>query len=255
MLKPLKAIIADDEYLICDTLQEILISLDIEILKICHDGLDAFEAIEEHNPDVVFLDIRMPGLNGIEIAGKLSDKEQAPMVIFISAWDDYALKAYKVNAIDYIVKPFVREDIQKVIEKIKRLTTKTVNLMIDTKKENKLTEEVVYPLQFAVYRDNRTAIIQADTIVYAYAENRGVFVLTLDGTTYSVRSRLSDLEEKLDPKYFFRCHRNYLVNMRQAKELAPGFNRGYILTLKGEKKAEAQVSRAKINQLSKYVYF
>ena len=254
MLKPLKAIIADDEYLICDALQEILTSLGIEVLEVCHDGLDAVEAIEEFSPDIVFLDIRMPSLSGIEVAGRLATKESAPLIIFISAYDDYALKAYEVNAIDYVLKPFVKEDIQRVIEKIERILTKTIQLIANIPQDRKPIEKI-YPLQFCVYRGNRTEIIQADDIVYAYAENRGVFVNTLNGEVYAVKSRLSELEEKLDPKYFFRCHRNYLVNMRQAKELAPGFNRGYLLTLKGDKKVEVQVSRSKINQLSRYVYF
>ena len=253
MLKPLKAIIADDEYLICDTLQEILHQLGIEVLDICHDGIDALHAISEFGPDIVFLDINMPGCSGIEVAKELCKADDAPVIVFISAYDDYALKAYEVNALDYILKPFVKEDIIKVMDKINGILTKAVKL--NTTDAGGSNRDGMYQLPFCVYRGNRTDIIQADDIVYAYAENRGVFVQSLDGIVYSVRSTLTELEEKLDPRQFFRCHRNYLVNMRQAKELAPGFNRGYLLTLKGEKKVEIPVSRAKINQLSKYVHF
>ncbi len=254
MLKQLKAIIADDEYLICDTLQEILHDLDIEVLEICHDGVDALQAISEFSPDIVFLDINMPGCTGIEVARQLCKTDDAPVIVFISAYDDYALKAYEVNALDYILKPFVQDDIKKVIDKINGILTKTVRLNAPEGRGSSQDSEK-YQLPFCVYRGNRTDIIQTDDIVYAYAENRGVFVQSLDGTVYSVRSTLTELEEKLDPRHFFRCHRNYLVNMRQAKELAPGFNRGYLLTLRGEKKVEVPVSRAKINQLSQYVHF
>lgn len=254
MLKPLKAIIADDEYLICDILQDILQELGIELLEVCHDGIDTLEAIAEFRPDIVFLDINMPGLSGIEVAGQLAKQEDAPVVVFISAYDDYTKKAYEVNAVDYILKPFVKDDIVKVINKINRILTKTVQLTATPPQESGRVGET-YQLPFCVYRGNRTEIIQPDDIVYAYAESRSVFIQSRNGTVYSVRSSLTELEEKLDPRQFFRCHRNYLVNMRYAKELAPGFNRGYLLTLKGEKSAEVQVSRAKISQLAKYVHF
>ena len=254
MLKQLKAIIADDEYLICDTLQEILHDLGIVVLEICHDGVDALQAIREFSPDIVFLDINMPGCSGIEVARQLSATDDAPVIVFISAYDDYALKAYEVNALDYILKPFVKDDIKKVIDKINGILTKTVRLNANKDRDSNQGGEK-YRLPFCVYRGNRTDIIQADDIVYAYAENRGVFVQSLNGAVYSVRSTLTELEEKLDPRQFFRCHRNYLVNMRQAKELAPGFNRGYLLTLRGEKTVEVPVSRAKINHLSQYVHF
>jgi Response regulator of the LytR/AlgR family len=253
VLRPLKAVVADDEHLICETLREILVSLDIEVLAVCHDGLDAIKAIEELVPDIVFLDIRMPSLSGLDVAAGLTGND-APLVIFITAYDNYAVKAYEVNALDYILKPFVKDDVKKVIDKIERLSTRTLKLAAVSDSPGGETM-VKYPLQFCFYRGNRAVIIHADDILCAYAENRGVFVETLDGEVYAARNRLADLEERLDPKYFFRCHRNYLVNMRHAKELAPGFNRGYLLTLKGSGKVEAPVSRAKISQLSRYVCF
>lgn len=253
MLKRLNAVIADDEYLICDTLKEILIDLDIEVLAVCHDGLDAANAIAEHMPDIVFLDIRMPSLSGIEVAARLSGND-APFVVFITAYDDYALKAYEVNAIDYILKPFVKDDVKRVIERIERLSSKTLKLSALPAGQGKEAGEE-YPPQFCFYRGNRAVIIRADDILWVYAENRGVFVQSLDGEVFTAKNRLSDIEDKLDPKHFFRCHRNYLVNMRHARELAPGFNRGYLLTLKGAVKVEAPVSRAKISQLSRYVCF
>lgn len=253
MLRSLQAVIADDEHLICDTLNEILVSIDIKVLAVCHDGLDAINAIEELAPDIAFLDIRMPSLSGIDIAARLTGSD-APLVVFITAYDDYAMKAYEVNAFDYILKPFVRDDVKRVIDKIERLSTKTTKLSALPGRPARETGGD-YPLQFCFHRGNRAVIVQADDILYAYAENRGVFVQLLDGEVYAARNRLADLEAKLDPKYFFRCHRNYLVNMRHAKELAPGFNRGYLLTLKGTAKVEAPVSRAKISQLSRYVCF
>lgn len=253
MLKPLKTIIADDEYLICDTLAEILDALGLDVVEVCHDGLAVLEAIHEFSPDIVFLDIRMPGLSGIEVAERLAAEENPPLVVFISAYDDYGLKAYEVHAIDYILKPFVKEDIAGVIRKLERLFTKTVQLTQPA--AEKRSAAVVYPFQFCAYRGNRTELIQAEEILYVHAENRGVFVTTLSGTVYSLRSRLSEVEEKLDPQYFFRCHRNYLVNMRQAKELAPGFNRGYLLILKGNGKIEVPVSRSRISQLARYVHY
>ncbi len=253
MLKPLSAIIADDEHLICETLEEILVGLDIEVLAVCHDGQDAADAIAGLMPDIAFLDIRMPGLSGIDVAAGLTG-DDAPFVVFITAYDDYALKAYEVNALDYILKPFVKEDIKKVIDRIGRLSSKTSKLSALPAGQGG-SGGGGYPDQFCFYRGNRAVIIRADDILWAYAENRWVYVQALDGEIYMAKNRLADLEAKLDPRHFFRCHRNYLVNMRHAKELAPGFNRGYLLTLKGATKVEAPVSRAKISKLSKYVCF
>ncbi len=253
MLKPLRAVIADDEHRICETLEEILVSLGIEVLAVCHDGQDVAAAITTLMPDIAFLDIRMPSLSGIEVAAKL-DGDDAPFVVFITAYDDYALKAYEVNALDYILKPFVKEDVSKVIDRIARLSSKTSKLSA-LPADKRRDGGGGYPEQFCFYRGNRAVIIRADDILWAYAENRCVYVQALDGEIYTAKNRLSDLEAKLDPKHFFRCHRNYLVNMRHAKELAPGFNRGYLLTLKGATKVEAPVSRAKISHLSKYVCF
>lgn len=196
----------------------------------------------------------MPGLSGIEVAAVLEGMDDPPMIVFITAYDDYAIKAFELKALDYILKPFSLDALTGVIGKMKRIAGKSTKIQCMTPGE-KAAEKAGYPARFCVNRDDKTKIVGTEEIQLVYAENRGVFLQTLDGSVYSTRMTIQEFEENLDPAIFFRCHRNYIVNMQQARELSPGFNRGYILTLKGAKKAEIPVSRSKISQLSKYICF
>lgn len=255
MKRVLHAVIADDEYHICENLQEILEELGVKIDGIAYDGETVLQLIEQHQPDIAFLDVQMPGSSGIEVAAQLEKQDEGPLVVFITAYDDYALKAYAVSAVDYILKPFDQSDIRRTLKKIERIATKPMALEALPSLPNSNSQPREYPERFCFDRGSRTVIVSAEEVLCAYAENRAVFIQTLGGEILSTKMTLLELEDKLDPRFFFRAHRNYIVNMRQAKELAPGFNRGYLLVLRGTKKIEIPVSRAKINQLTKYVAF
>lgn len=245
LLKKLKVLIADDEDAICDALTAVLEKNPAtEVISICHDGDEALENIKIFNPDLVFLDIRMPGMTGLEVANALQGWEYQPIVVFVTAFDDYAIQAFEADAIDYVLKPFDANDIEKVIRKVKNIFSKSIPPQANQ-----------FPLQFCFYQEDKTHIVQYQNIQFAYAENREVFVQTTDGEKYTSKLILQELEDKLDPSQFFRCHRSYIVNMFYVKEISPGFNRGYLLTMKGNKNVKIPVSRAMISKLSRYICF
>lgn len=255
-MKKLKVLIADDEYAICYALADILRkNLATEVISICHDGDEALANIKLFDPDLVFLDVRMPGMTGVEIAYTLKEWENQPIIVFVTAFDDYAIQAFEADAIDYVLKPFDANDIEKVILKIKKLFAKDISINLAEKLPVQLSQANQFPIQFCFYKEDKTYIVHHESIQYAYAENRQVFVQTTDGEIYTCKLTLQELEDKLDPSRFFRCHRSYIVNMFYAKEISPGFNRGYILTLKGNNPVQIPVSRAMIGKLSRYICF
>lgn len=254
-MKKLKVIIVDDEIIMCGALQHELEKYpNIEVLAMYHDGDEALQGIIHHNPDIVFLDIRMPGLNGLEVAAELDKKENPPAVVFVTAYDDCALKSYDVNALDYILKPFDADDIDRVLRKMRRFH------IMDTPEptpKNCLPQNNAEfrPQKYCTYRDDVMEIISSDSIKLFYIEAGEVFALTADDKKFAMKQALQDIEQKADPQHFFRCHRNYIVNVNYIKQISPWFNRGYLLKLGGEKTTEVPVSRSNVKKLEKYIQF
>jgi DNA-binding LytR/AlgR family response regulator len=239
-MEKIRALIVDDEILMCNELKSLVeVYQGIEVIGICQDGAKAIKVIDELHPDLVFLDIQMPGRNGLQVAASLYNRPNAPLVVFATAYDDYALKAFEVNAIDYLLKPFDEKDVERVINKVKR--------RFDAR------TKVSYPRRFTVERGDRIEIIDNARIQLIFAKDRLVFIQTVDGEVYNTRLSLQEFENRLDPAKFFRCHRNYIVNMEEVKQLAAWFNRGYLLILKGNKHIEVPVSRIYTRKLKEYV--
>ena len=255
-LKDVKVIIADDEKLMADELQTLLLEAypDLLIVGIAHDGEEALRLVKNNKPDIVFVDIQMPGLTGIEVAEKLIAYEDPPAVVFATAYDEYALNAFAVNAIDYILKPYDETDIGRVMGKFeKMLTISTV-----TPKANGLKEQSKMSgiRKFSVEKGDRMEIIDSDKIELVYAKDRLVYLKTLDGEVYRAKFTLQEFESKLPADRFFRCHRNYIVNINQIKEIANWFNKGYLLILQKSvtgKSVEVPVGRAYAARLKEYI--
>jgi DNA-binding LytR/AlgR family response regulator len=253
-LRKLSVLIADDEVVMCEALRAILEQFSfLDIIGECHDGDEALAAVEKSKPDLVFLDIRMPGLTGLEVAQKIARQEEIlTAVIFVTAYDDFALKAFGVNAVDYILKPFDESDISRVMKKIRRLFTLRDSQRLE-KKAPALSDAM--PQKFCAYHGDLMEIVDANRIMLFFAENGEVYILTDDGAKYSLRRTLQEIESKVATENFFRCHRNYIVNMNFVKQMSPWFNRGFLLSLKGETKIEVPVSRANTHKLKKYIHF
>lgn len=247
-------LIVDDELLMCEELRCLIDQFkDIEIIGECHDGDLALEIIETKKPDIVFLDIEMPETSGLKVATLLRQRSpSAPVIIFATAYDDFALTAFDLNAVDYILKPFDEADVGRALQKARHYLLQTDS---EPKAVEDKREKVVYPQKFSVEHKGKMAIVDKENIQMVYAKDRLVYIQTIDGNTYGGKLTLLDFERLLDPTVFFRCHRNYIINLTCITQLNPWFNRGYLVTLRGEKIAEVQVSRNFVNGLRNYIQF
>lgn len=246
----LKVIIADDEPHICMDVERILKEdKDIEIVAICHTGNEALENICNLDPDMVFLDISMPGIDGIKLGHHLKHTNFDPYIVYLTAYDKFAVEAFKVGAKGYILKPFMDNDLveqiklarEYVIEKEKQKETGKNEFAVDCDDAT----------DFICGRDNEQIIpVKKEDLTVVFAQDREVYLKTND-LTYITNYSLTQLGGKLDSKYFFQCHRNYLVNLYKIKSVVPWFNGTYLLTMNDKENTEVPVSRSKVKQLKK----
>lgn len=253
-MEKIKVLIVDDEVIMAEELACLLSQHNcLQIMGIYHDSELVWQKIGEQQPDVVFLDIRMPELSGIELARRFINSKKPPAIIFSTAYDSYAIQAFQVNALDYILKPFDEKDIQRVVNKLQKYFFNDIAV---AKEQNAETADnyLLYSRKFTVDTGSSMNILDANDIQMVYAKDRMVFIQTIGGKNYKAKSTLQEFESRLDPKHFFRCHRNYIVNIDQIKAILSWFNRGYLLTMKDEK-TEIPVSRAYVNKLREYIQF
>lgn len=254
-LKDVKVVIADDEKLMAEELQALLLEAypDLVIIGVAQDGESALGLVKATKPDIVFLDIQMPGMTGLEVAEKLTGVEEAPAIVFATAYDEYALTAFSVNAMDYILKPYDENDIARVMGKFERMLARA---SVRPRAEGQKLSNVSGERKFSVEKGDRMEIIGSDKIEIVYAKDRLVYIKTLDGEVYRTKLTLQEFEGKLPPERFFRCHRNFIVNVNQIKEIATWFNKGYLLILQksgGDKATEVPVGRAYAARLKEYI--
>ena len=252
---PLSAVIVDDEQLARDELAYLLKNLDdVNIVAQGKNGLEAISLIREHNPDLVFLDVQMPGLDGFGVIKKLLDRKvPLPKIIFATAFDQYAVKAFEVNAVDYILKPF---DKKRVAHSIERARAKieagagpeekleTLMRMLESQKPQtaKILIKAAGRLFLADPKDICYATIEDGVITVATSGHAG-----MEG--HSNCRTLEELFENLDPTLFWRAHRSFLVNINHIREVVPWFKSSYQLRMDDKKQTEIPVSRAQTRRL------
>lgn len=254
-MRKLTVLVVDDEELMCMSLRRMIEQYTAaEVKAVCHDGEEALHKIYELSPDLVFLDIRMPGMSGLEVANAIDAMVNGPLVVFVTAHDEFAVRAFAVNALDYILKPFDANDVLRVMRKAQKLLLSKVKEETSSEAGNNPTAQLKFLDKFCVYQGERMEIVAVETILFVFAESKQVFVQTEKGGKYKSRLTLQEFEDKLNPDQFFRCHRNYIVNMDKVIGIEPWFNRGYLLFLKdgGHK---IPVSRMHTSNLGKYIQF
>ncbi|QCJ40822.1 response regulator transcription factor [Bacillus sp. S3] len=238
----LKAYIVDDEPLARDELKYLLIrSEQVEILGESDCVEDAVSAITVLKPDLVFLDIELDDDNGLSLARQLESQEQTPAIVFATAYDEYALQAFDVNAVDYILKPFDEERLQKTLEKIKKMQhfrDKRVPIQSSMKHNNNG--------KIAVLADERIILLTLADILYFASSEGKCHIVTLD-QAYKVADALVVLEKKINSAKFFRVHRSFIVNLDHVIEIEPWFNSTYNLLMKDGSKVP--VSRTYVKEL------
>lgn len=249
----LSAVIVDDEQLARDELSYLLKAVDdVNVVAQGHNGLEAVHLVKEHTPDILFLDVQMPGLDGFGVIKKLLDKKlPMPQIIFGTAFDQYAVKAFEVNAIDYLLKPFDKKRVLQAIDKArKRLQTPV------TASSEKL-DSLVKMLE-AQKPQNSKLLLRSAGRLYLVDQKDVCFASIEDGiisvvaTTHEGQSNcrtLEELLEDLDPDMFWRAHRSFVVNINRIKEVVPWFKSSYQLRMDDRKQTEIPVSRAQTKRL------
>ena len=259
----MRVLIVDDEPLARQELQYLLESAGgVNVVAVGSNGIEAVELIRTHKPDVVFLDVQMPGLDGFGVLKKLLEKKtQLPQVVFATAYDQYAVRAFEVNAVDYLLKPFDRVRVGKTLEKARARVRSTEPPAEDATTAAKLdallrlvgeanaqtpkngTGKVVVKTQ------DRLLLVNQKDICFASIEDGAISVTTSTVEGQSNCRTLEELTDQLDPEMFWRVHRSYVVNIQHIREVVPWFKSSYQLRMDDPKKTEIPVSRAQTKRL------
>jgi two-component system LytT family response regulator/two-component system response regulator LytT len=255
----LKAVLVDDEQLARDELGYLLGELGgVEVIGQAGNGIEALTTIDRLKPDVVFLDVQMPGLTGFEVARRLLESRAASHIIFVTAYDQHAIEAFEVNAVDYLLKPVEQQRLEVAVDRARRrigtdrspdgLRNADLEKIIELVAERQSRRE-----RLAIKVGERYLLVQAEDIIYASLADEGISVVTSQHAGTSSYRTLDELHDRLDPTVFWRVHRSHLVNINKIKEIVPWFSRNYILRMKDEKSTEIPVSRTQTRRLREYL--
>ncbi|PYP87513.1 MAG: DNA-binding response regulator [Candidatus Angelobacter sp. Gp1-AA117] len=249
---PLSVVIVDDEQLALEELSYLLKSVDdVEIVAQGHNGLEAVNLIKEHSPDVAFLDVQMPGLDGFGVIKKLVDRKiNLPQIVFATAFDQYAVKAFEVNAVDYLLKPF---DKKRVAQALDRARKKLQGATPSSDKLDSLVKmlESQRPQNSKVLLRSagRLFLVDQKDVCFASIEDGVISVVATSLEGQSNCRTLEELLEGLDSDMFWRAHRSFVVNINRIKEVVPWFKSSYQLRMDDRKQTEIPVSRAQTKRL------
>lgn len=232
--KLIKVLVIDDESLARDLVIEFLKEFEeFELIGECSDGLEAVKSIEELRPDLVFLDVQMPVLNGLEVLEQINAK-YLPEIIFVTAYDNYAIQAFEFHAIDYLLKPLSRSRFRKALLHVKdRLNQQNKGLETNQQFSYLLENYKDKPqhLQRIFVKDNgKITLLEPQTIDWIEADDKYLKLHT-NKKNYLIRQTLNSLEAELNPHIFLRIHRSTIVNLTRVKEIHPLFNGEYALIL------------------------
>ncbi len=221
--KMIRVCVIDDEPIACRRIQRLLKDdSEIEMIKICNDGEEAVEAIQEFLLDLIFLDVQMPGMDGFEVLKSLK-LEVIPHVIFVTAYDRYAIQAFEVHALDYLLKPFDRRRFEEAVKRCKTQIRKDhvrsenrelVALLKEMKNQPRYMERLV------IKSRGRVFFLKTDEIDWIEAQGKHVLIHS-GQESHLVREAMNNLEAELDPKNFARIHKSTIVNIDRIKQLQP----------------------------------
>jgi two-component system LytT family response regulator/two-component system response regulator LytT len=247
------ALIVDDEQPARDELGFLLKGFpDVEVVGQGKNGVEAVNLIRELNPRVTFLDVQMPGLDGFGVIKKLLEKKvRLPYFVFATAYDHYAVQAFEVNALDYLLKPIAKPRLEKAIAKLRRMietaasTSDKLDRLVQMMEEHPPAQKN----KLVVKSQGRLFLVDAEEIIFATIEDGVISIFARDLEGISNFRTVEELQSNLDPKVFWRVHRSYLVNVNHIKEVVPWFKSSYQLKMQDRKQTEIPVSRAQTRKL------
>ncbi len=246
---PLSALIIDDEQLAREELAYLLAQAGgVDVVGQGANGIEAVELIEEHHPDMVFLDVQMPGMDGFAVIERLialqskagAEAEPLPQIVFATAYDQYAVRAFDVNAVDYLLKPFDRTRVEQAVERVRgRLSGSTPGSLPESQIESLLrllklpqgASRTPQPAKLIVQAQNRLLLIDQADICFAAIDEGVIRVVTQTFEGQSKCRTLEELLDLLDPAVFWRAHRGFVVNINHIREVVPWFKSSYQLRM------------------------
>jgi two-component system LytT family response regulator/two-component system response regulator LytT len=243
----LTTVVVDDEQLACDELSFLLRDFpEVGVIARGSNGLEAVELIQKLAPDLVFLDVHMPGLDGLGVVRRLREKQaDLPHFIFVTAYDQYAVEAFRLEAMDYLLKPLDKGRLAETIERARRA--------IQDKKtpEAPAASKASAPprTKLLVRANNRNFIVDANEVIYATIDDGLITLVATNIEGQSNYRTIEDLQASLDHNLFWRVHRSYLVNINRIKEVVPWFKSSYQLRMDDKKHTEIPVSRVQTRRL------
>ncbi len=252
---PINTIIVDDEKPAREELAFLLKSFpEINLQAQGKNGLEAVNLIKEHSPDLLFLDVQMPGLDGFGVLKKLVERKlKVPHVVFATAFDQYAVQAFDVNAVDYILKPFDKARIAKAVQKAKK------EIEAHTSPAERLEQLVAQlaspkpatkpPSKILIKSQQRMLLVDSNDLIFASIEGGLISVVAREVEGSSQCRTLEELHATLDADSFWRPHRSYLVNVHHIKEVVPWFKSSFMIKMNDKKQSEIPVSRQQTKRL------
>jgi two-component system, LytTR family, response regulator len=253
----IRAFVVDDEPLAVRRLKRMLDETGrVEVAGSSSDPVDALAALSETPVDLLFLDIQMPGMTGFEMLGMMDPQ---PLVVFTTAFDRYALQAFEVNSIDYLLKPIEERHLLRALDKVERLRGSAaaspdwkalLSQLAGALRQPGAGLAAEYPERIASRLGDRIHILDLAKVTHFFAQEKLTYAAT-EGKNHVVDHTVSDLEQKLDPHHFFRIHRSTLLNLAWVRELDAWFGGRVLVRLKDTKGTELQVARERVQELKK----
>jgi len=245
----IRTLIVDDEALARERVKQFLVqNVEFEIMGEARDGAQAVAMIEEEKPDLVILDVQMPKLNGFEV---LQIVKVPPLCIFATAYDKYAIDAFEINAIDYLLKPFSQERFNQALQKATQIIKEKRSYLPKLEQLfTTLSQKTYYLEKLGVKAGKKISVLNVEEIDWFEADRELIYVHSKD-TRHIVNCSLTQLEKRLNPEIFFRCHRSAIVNLSRIKEIIPWFSGSHRLILTDG--TELPLSRSRAKQLKRII--
>jgi two-component system, LytTR family, response regulator LytT len=247
----ISAVVVDDEKLASDELAYLLKEFpDVEILATASNGLEAVKLIEDLEPDLVFMDVQMPGLDGIGVIQRLREKDiPLPYFVLATAYDQYAVEAFRLEALDYLLKPVEKDRLAVAVERARKGIAERAKTAAPALEAAAMSKPSLQRTKLLLKSNQRNFIVDAQDVVYATIEDGLITVVASNLEGQSNYRTIEELQSNLDPDTFWRVHRSYLVNIHRIKEVIPWFKSSFQLRMDDKKQTEIPVSRVQTKRL------